>query len=167
MGVAGCGKSTIAARLAQATGCALVEGDDFHPAENIRKMREGVGLTDADRYGWLQVLGQHLQAHAAGVVLSCSALKRIYRDQLRAQAPGLRFVFLRIAPELALQRVAARGASHFFTPSLVANQFATLEDPSGEDGVLAVEAAWSADEITARALAWLRASPATPSLQHP
>jgi len=166
MGVAGCGKSTIAARLARAAGCALVEGDDFHPGENIRKMREGVGLSDADRHGWLEVLGLHLQAHAAGVVLSCSALKRIYRDQLRAHAPGLRFLFLRIAPELALQRVAAR-TSHFFTPSLVANQFATLEAPTAEEGVLTVEAVWPVEEITARALDWLHASPATPTLQHP
>lgn len=154
MGVAGCGKSTIARHVAQSAGRVLVEGDDFHPPENIRKMSAGIALSDEDRSGWLDGIARQLNAHAAGVVVSCSALKRAYRDRLRAAAPGLRFVFLEIPPELARERVQARAGSHFFPPSAVANQFATLEDPSGEAGVLCLDGALPRDQLAAHALAW-------------
>jgi gluconokinase len=159
MGVAGCGKSTIARHVAQSAGRLLVEGDDFHPPENIRKMSAGIALSDEDRRGWLDRIAQQLHAHDAGVVVSCSALKRAYRDRLRAAAPGLRFVFLAIPPELARERVLARAGSHFFPPSAVANQFATLEDPSGEAGVLKLDGALSREELAAHALAWSGAAP--------
>ncbi len=154
MGVAGSGKSTIARVIARSSGRMLVEGDDFHPPENIRKMSAGVALTDDDRRDWLDRIAHQLHGHASGVVVSCSALKRAYRDRLRAAAPGLRFVFLDITPEAARERVLARSGSHFFPPSAVANQFATLEDPSAEPGVLRLEGSLPAEEITARALAW-------------
>lgn len=162
MGVAGSGKSTIARAVATAAGRALVEGDDFHPPENISKMRAGIGLSDDDRSGWLDRIAQQLHAHAQGVVVSCSALKRSYRDRLRADAPGLRFVFLAIEPRLAHERVAARASTHLFPPSLVASQFATLEDPSAEAGVLRLDASLPAGELTARALAWAGAAPSHP-----
>lgn len=155
MGVAGSGKSTVAARVAQASGRPLVEGDDFHPPENIRKMSAGIGLTDADRQGWLDRLARELHAHPQGAVLSCSALKRAYRDRLRAAAPGLRFVYLDVSPDVARERVLSRRGSHFFPASVVASQFATLEDPSGEGGVLRLDAALQPDELAARAIDWI------------
>lgn len=163
MGVAGSGKSTIAARLAAATGRVLVEGDDFHPAENIQKMSAGIGLTDDDRAGWLARLAQELRSHPQGAVVSCSALKRAYRDRLRAAADDLRFVFLDVSPDLARERVVSRSGSHFFPPTVVESQFATLQDPSGEAGVLRLDATLPPEELTARAAAWL-AQPADVSL---
>ena len=154
MGVAGCGKSTVGAAVAATEKLPLVEGDDFHGAGNRAKMAGGMPLTDADRAQWLVTLGEQLAARPAGVVLTCSALKRAYREQLRKAAPGLRFVFLEIDRAAAQQRVAARGA-HFFSASLVDSQFATLESPVGEPGVLRVDALESLDSLQARVSAWL------------
>ena len=156
MGVAGCGKSTIAGLLADALGLPFIEGDQFHPPQNIRKMSAGIALEDADRQGWLDRLGAELQSHTSGAVLSCSALKRAYRERLRAAVPGLRLVHLSVAAELANRRVAARAAQHLFPPSLVASQFAALEDPSGEALVLQLDAALAPDRLCAEALAWIR-----------
>ena len=156
MGVAGCGKSHIASALAVSEGWPLIEGDDFHSAESRRKMSEGVPLTDADREGWLAQLGQMLAQAPGPVVLTCSALKRRYREQLRAAAPGLRFVFLQISREESLARVASRASSHFFPVALVDNQFATLESPVGEALTLTLEATLPVDELQRRISAWLR-----------
>jgi hypothetical protein len=111
MGVAGCGKSSLGAALAQAEGLPLVEGDDFHSPANRAKMSQGIALTDADRDGWLDILGEQLQAHPGGMVLTCSALKRRYRDRLRQARPGLRFVFLDIDGVMAVGRVRERGVA--------------------------------------------------------
>lgn len=154
MGVAGCGKSAVGQRIAQALHLPLIEGDEFHPPSNIEKMRQGRPLADEDRAGWLDRLGQELQRHPDGAVLTCSALKRSYRDRLRQAAPGLRFVHLALSQEQALRRVAARDG-HFYPPSLVASQFEALQDPSGEAGVLAVDADLPLDEVSAQAVAWL------------
>lgn len=154
MGVSGCGKSTLAAALAEHLRLPLLEGDDHHSSENRDKMRHGVALTDADRDGWLATLADELRAHPAGAVLTCSALRHSYRDRLRAAAPGLRFVFLDITPEAAHARVAAR-AQHFFNSSLVASQFATLEPPLAEAGVLRVDALADTPQQLAEVLAWL------------
>lgn len=154
MGVSGCGKSSLGAALAAALGLPLIEGDDFHPPANVEKMSAGIPLTDADRAGWLDTLGAQLATHAAGAVLTCSALKRAYRDRLRAAAPGLRFVFMDLTAEEAQRRVAAR-ADHMFPASLVSNQFATLESPVGEAGVLAVDATAPRDTLLAGVKAWL------------
>lgn len=156
MGVAGCGKSHIAAALAGSEGWPLIEGDDFHSAESRRKMSEGIPLTDADREGWLAQLGQMLAQAPAPVVLTCSALKRRYREQLRAASPGLRFVFLQITREESLTRVASRSASHFFPVELVDNQFATLESPVNETLTLTLDATLPVDELQRRISAWLR-----------
>lgn len=155
MGVAGCGKSTAGAAIAQAEGLPLVEGDDFHSAASRDKMARGIALTDDDRAAWLDVLGAQLAAHDGGVVLTCSALKRAYRDRLRAAAPGLRFVFLAIGREAARERVAGRG-THFFSPQLVDSQFATLEPPVGEAGVLQVDALAPIAGIQRQVHAWLQ-----------
>jgi gluconokinase len=157
MGVAGCGKSAVGQRLALALGLPLIEGDAFHPPSNIAKMRQGLPLDDDDRAGWLARLAQELAAHRAGAVLTCSALKRVYRDRLRQAAPGLRFIHLEVTQDEALRRVQARG-SHFYPPSLVASQFEALEDPSAETGVLAVDASLPLPAVAQKAVAWLQAA---------
>jgi gluconokinase len=140
MGVAGCGKSSVGAAAAADLGLPLVEGDEHHSAESLAKMRQGVPLTDDDRKGWLARLAERLQASPEGVVLTCSALKRKYREQLRASSPDLCFVYLDIDREAAQARVAGRGAAHFFSADLVASQFAALEVPTGEARVLRLDA---------------------------
>lgn len=158
MGVAGCGKSSLGAAVAQAEGLPLIEGDDHHSPSSREKMRQGIALTDADRDGWLATLGQLLQAQPQGAVLTCSALKRTYRDRLRNACPGLRFAFLDIDRASAAQRVAARAGTHFFSSSLVDSQFATLEPPVGEPGVLRLDALAPLPTLQQQACAWLAAS---------
>ncbi|MFM9921464.1 gluconokinase [Variovorax sp. H27-G14] len=159
MGVSGCGKSSLGAALAAALGVPLIEGDDHHPAGNVEKMSHGIALTDADRAGWLATLGRALADAPQGAVLTCSALKRLYRDQLRAAAPGLRFVFMAIERAESERRVAARAGAgeHMFPASLVANQFATLESPVGEVGVLEVDATAPLGSAVSQVEAWLAA----------
>lgn len=159
MGVAGCGKSLAGAELASRLELPLVEGDDFHPAGNIGKMREGVPLTDEDRAEWLRQLARELQQQPAGAVLTCSALKRSYRDMLRAAVPHLHFVHLSLSPHQAMERVAAR-TDHFYPPSLVASQFEALEDPAGEPLVLVVDATQHVDRLVDDAARWLARSSA-------
>ena len=156
MGVAGCGKSSAGQAVAQAVGLPLIEGDEFHPERNLDKMRQGMPLTDADRSDWLNALGQALEQHQSGAVLTCSALKASYRDRLRAHAPGLRFVFLEIDPQTARQRVSARAAQHLFPPSLVDSQFATLESPVDEPGVLRVDATQPLAVLSETVARWLQ-----------
>jgi gluconokinase len=158
MGVAGCGKSSVAQRVAQRTGLPLIEGDDHHGAANRSKMAQGIALTDADRDGWLAALCAELVAHPDGAVVTCSALKRSYRDRLRSAAPGLQFAFLEISRTEAQARVSGRGADHFFSSALVDNQFATLEVPTGEAGVLALDATLSLDALQQAICDWLGAT---------
>ena len=155
MGVSGCGKSAVGERLAATLGLPLVEGDSFHPPGNIAKMQQGVALTDDDRAGWLAVLGAELARHPAGAVLTCSALKRSYRDSLRAAVPDLRFVHLALSEQDALRRVAGR-PGHFYPPSLVASQFEALEDPAGEGGLVVVDALLPLPVVVEQALQALR-----------
>lgn len=170
MGVSGCGKSSVGEACAQALGWTLHEGDAHHAPESIAKMRAGVPLTDADRAGWLDRLAVLLQPQpgAPGVVLTCSALRRKYRDRLRAGNPRVGFVFLALDYEQALQRVQSR-AGHFFSPALVADQFATLESPQGEPGVLTLDAMRPVNELAQAVVQWLRdhavadAGPSIPS----
>ena len=157
MGVAGCGKSSLAAAVAAAEGAPLVEGDDFHGPANRDKMSRGIALTDADRDDWLAALAVQLRDAPQGIVLTCSALKRSYRERLRSATPGLRFVFLDIDRDAALARVAGRNA-HFFSASLVDSQFATLESPIGEAGVLRVDATAAPAQLQAEVSAWLHDS---------
>lgn len=162
MGVAGCGKTSLGEALAASLGWPFIEGDAFHAPASIAKMQAGQPLTDADREGWLDRLGGMLAAQAP-VVLSCSALKRSYRDRLRAACPGLGFVFLEIDRELALQRTAARADGHFFPASLVDSQFQALESPAGEPGVLTVPAALAPQAQLLQALSGL----AAPAMSQP
>lgn len=164
MGVSGCGKSTVGQTLAQATQWHMLEGDAYHAPRSIAKMQAGIALTDEDRSGWLDRLAELLEQGTPppGTVLTCSALKHKYRERLRAARPAgeVRFVFLDLTFEAALQRVQAR-AGHFFSPELVANQFATLERPEGESGVLTVDATAPLDQIQQHVQQWLRADHAT------
>jgi gluconokinase len=151
MGVAGCGKSTLAAALAQHLDLPLRDADTFHSEYSRAKMRAGQALTDADRAPWLAALAASLQESPQ--VLACSALKRSYRAQLRVAAPALCFVHLALSPEAALARVRAR-PGHFFPEVLVRSQFETLEPPEGEPGVWTLDALMS----TAEQLEQLRAA---------
>lgn len=162
MGVSGCGKSSLARALADAMQLPLIEGDDFHSAANVAKMQAGVALTDADRHDWLAALGQQLAAHGQGAVLTCSALKQAYREQLRAAAPGLRFAHLKLTRDEAIRRVGSR-PGHFFNTSLVDNQFATLESPAGEPGVIEVDATLPPPQLTQTLVAWMRQGATDPS----
>jgi len=155
MGVSGCGKSSLGVALAADLSLPLIEGDDFHPPANIEKMRAGIALTDADRAGWLEILGKELVKRQGGAVLTCSALKLAYRNRLRAAVPTLRFVFMDISPAEAQLRVESRAGAHIFPGSLVASQFATLESPVGEMGVLAVAATAPLALLTLQVRDWL------------
>ena len=166
MGVAGSGKSTLAAELARELNIALIEGDDHHTLANQEKMRRGFALEDADRTPWLNELGALLAASHGGAVLTCSALKRDYRDTLRRAVPDLSIVFLDIAPDVAHARVAERPA-HLFPPSLVRSQFEVLEPPLGESRVLPVDANLSRREQLRAVLTWLGRIPATPTPSTP
>lgn len=154
MGVAGCGKSAVGRLIAAHLGLPLIEGDNFHPKSNVSKMQRGEALTDDDRADWLQTLGLELARHEGGAVLTCSALKAAYRESLRAAATPLCFVYLKVSQAEALRRVAQR-ADHFYPPSLVASQFAALQDPSGEAGVLTLDGEALLTELGQRAAQWL------------
>jgi len=157
MGVCGSGKSTVGAVLAQRLHAAFLEGDAFHPPANVARMAAGVALTDDDRRDWLRALSDELGAAArAGraVVLSCSALKRSYRDTLRAQATDLALVYLRGTPQLLAQRMAGR-QGHYMPPSLLASQLATLEPPQGDEHALTLDVAHDPQQLVHETLAWL------------
>lgn len=141
MGVAGCGKSSLGQMLAEALGAGFIEGDSFHPPENIEKMRAGIPLDDDSRAGWLANLAKQLRRNRAqgqSAVLACSALKRRYRDVLRAGDPELRFVHLRGEPDLIAARMRER-SGHFMPESLLASQFADLEPPAADERAIDID----------------------------
>jgi len=143
MGVSGTGKSTIGVALADALGLPFVEGDDLHPAANVAKMAAGVPLTDADRAPWLDRVAGAL---ARPVVVTCSALKRRYRDRLRDAAPDVAFVYLHGTAELLAARMEGRDG-HFMPTALLASQLATLEVPAPDEDAIPVDVALRPDEI--------------------
>jgi len=148
MGVCGCGKSSFAQALAASFELVMVDGDDLHPKGSIAKMKRGQPLTDDDRWPWLDnvaaTLGDFRQA-PLGIVIACSALKRVYRDRIRAGASEPRFVFLDASYELIASRMKVR-QGHFMPQSLVESQFLALERPAaGESDVLRVPASLPLD----------------------
>jgi gluconokinase len=155
MGVSGCGKSSLAQAVANALQWPFVEGDAFHPPANQAKMKAGTPLTDKDRWGWLAALADQLERHPQGAVVSCSALKRSYRDRLRQASGSLRFAWLDLPRDVAIARVAQRGGAHFFPQTLVDNQFATLECPTDEPLVLRLDATAPLPSLTHEVLEWL------------
>jgi carbohydrate kinase (thermoresistant glucokinase family) len=167
MGVSGSGKTTVAERIAVQLGAEMQEGDQLHPPENVAKMRSGVPLDDADRCPWLDAIGRRLQtaqAEGRAVVVTCSALKRAYRERLLAARPDLVFVYLKGSRALFEARV--RGRVHEYMPaSLLDSQFATLEEPGEGEPVIAVDAALPAEAEAQAAVAaltgWAPHTPAT------
>jgi gluconokinase len=161
MGVSGCGKSTVGRLLADGLGVHYVEGDELHPPENVARMAAGIALTDADRHGWLQaVAGQLANAttEARGVVVTCSALKRRYRDQLRAGAADTRFVHLHGPRDVLAARLAAR-TDHYMPPSLLQSQLETLEPPGADEPALSLSIEHPPEHLAAQARAWLASTP--------
>ena len=157
MGVSGSGKSTVASQLAAALGLQFIEGDGLHSADNVARMAAGVPLTDADRQGWLELLADRIgEARLAGrgLVLSCSALKRSYRDVLRRGSPSVRFVHLYGERELLAERLAQR-TDHYMPTSLLDSQFATLEAPDAGENALTFNVTSPADGIVAAVVATL------------
>lgn len=161
MGVSGCGKSSTGAALAQALGWPFIEGDGFHPPQNVAKMAAGVALDDADRAPWLRALAQELARRDAlgqGAVLGCSALKRAYRDILRSGAPRVGFVHVHGSRALLEQRLAQR-TGHFFPARLLQSQLATLEMLQPDEDGTVLDMALPVAEQVAQALRWLDAHP--------
>lgn len=155
MGVAGAGKSTIGALVAAKLGIPYAEADDFHPPANIAKMSAGSALDDADRRPWLDAIGAWARAHAGqGGVVSCSALRRRYRDRLRGSAPGLFFLHLSGDFELIAERMARR-EGHFMPLSLLRSQFATLEPLQDDEYGAVIDIGGTPEQIAGRALSAL------------
>jgi len=141
MGVSGSGKTTVAALLAAALGCQFQEGDDLHPAANVEKMRGGTPLTDADRLPWLQKIAAEIdgwRARGESGVLTCSALKRAYRNIIIGDRPDVTLVYLKGSQDLIHRRMAARH-EHFMPVALLDSQFATLEDPTPDEHPITVD----------------------------
>jgi gluconokinase len=157
MGVSGSGKTTVGLRLAAALDAEFIDGDDLHSGAARAKMAAGHALTDQDRRPWLDCVGAALARGEKRRVVACSALKRAYRDRIRAAAgPALRFVYLAATPEAMKQRVAAR-RGHYMPASLVDSQFATLQAPQDELDVIEVSAENTLDSLVAALTARLRA----------
>ena len=151
MGVSGSGKSVIGSRLARALGLEFVEGDSYHSSENVARMSAGIPLTDADRQAWLAAIAARLDAArraGVGLVVSCSALKRSYRDVLRAGRADIQFVCLQGDRALIDQRLADR-RGHFMPSSLLDSQFAILEPPSADEDAWVCDIGQPPDVIVA------------------
>jgi gluconokinase len=146
MGVSGSGKSTVGAALARRMRVPFVDADTLHPAANVAKMAAGHPLDDDDRHPWLDTVGDWLADHRDGGVASCSALKRTYRDQLRARCPGVEFLHLSGSAELIADRLAAR-TGHFMPAALLRSQLATLEALGPGEAGMTVDAALDVEAI--------------------
>jgi gluconokinase len=157
MGVAGVGKSTVGEAVAQRLGWRFVEGDDFHSAGEVAKMHGGHPLTDEDRWPWLHALAAWIgaeEAHGEDAVVTCSALRRAYRDLLRDGHPSVRFVHLVADPQLLADRIGHRHG-HFMPASLLDSQLHTLEPLAPDEPGVVVPAAGTVDEVADRVVAAL------------
>ena len=155
MGVCGCGKSTVGAALARAFGVAFIEGDAYHPAPNVIKMSAGEPLTDDDRAGWLQALAREIAAARArgqGIVVSCSALKRRYRDVLRQADPDLRFAHLQGPRGMIAARMQTR-IGHYMPISLLDSQLRDLEPLQPGEAGLTLDTTQPPDALVASIIA--------------
>ena len=155
MGVSGAGKSTVAVVLADKLGWPLQEGDALHPPANVAKMSAGTPLTDEDRWPWLAVIAgviDQWRAEGRSGIVTCSALRRAYRDILIGPRREVRLVYLRGAKPLIAARLAAR-RGHFMPPALLDSQFAALEEPGADERPIAVDISNEADAIAAAIIA--------------
>ena len=158
MGVAGSGKSSVMAALEARLGWPALEGDSLHPPSNVAKMAAGVPLTDADRAPWLDAIGRWIderEAKRRSALVTCSALRRSYRDRLREGHPSVWFVHLAATPDVLAARMAQR-EGHFMPVSLLASQLATLEPLTPDEPGTTIEAIGSPDEIATRIVESLR-----------
>jgi gluconokinase len=154
-GVSGAGKSTVGTALAHRTGAAFVDSDSLHPQANVLKMAAGNPLNDEDRWPWLSLVGTELASnHPEGVIVACSALKRTYRDAIRAIAPGTVFIQLSVELPVLQDRVAQR-PGHFMPPSLLQSQLETLEPLQADEAGFAVTTHSSIEAIVDQILAQL------------
>lgn len=169
MGVSGCGKTSVAQGLAAELGWGAVDADDLHTPQAVAKMRAGQALTDADRLPWLNRVGAVLADGAAqgqGVLVACSALRRAYRDRLRAACPGLRFIFLDGSRELIAERMAKR-QDHYMPASLLDSQLQTLERPGADEpDVLHLQIDQPLGTLLLQASRALRQCASTPAATH-
>ena len=155
MGVSGCGKSTVAQGLAKRLGWPMAEGDDFHSTANKSKMASGIPLTDADRRPWLETIRDWIDSTPSHAIVTCSALKRSYRDILRAARGRVRFLHLDGSPAVLAERMAAR-KGHFMPPALLISQLETLERLGPEEDGTVVDIDATEDDIVDLALERLR-----------
>ena len=164
MGVSGCGKSTVAARLAQQLGWDLAEADTFHSEANVEKMRSGTPLTDEDRWPWLDAIAAWIdlqRRRGRPCIVACSALKRRYRERLAGGHADVRFVYLAGRYDLVAGRLAGR-SGHYMPLSLLQSQFDALEPPGPDEDPIVVSIALPVDEIVHEVMLELR-RPASPS----
>jgi gluconokinase len=156
MGVSGSGKSTVGRMLADRLGWSFAEADDFHPADNVAKMTSGVPLADEDRWPWLQLILEWIDAHPSSAIVTCSALRRSYRDVLRTSSADMRFLHLDGTVEELSSRLMAR-TDHFMSAAMLQSQLATLERlEDDEDDSTVVPITGSAQQVTDAALRALR-----------
>ena len=159
MGVSGCGKTSAATRIADAFHCPFQEGDKLHPPANVEKMRNGTPLNDDDRWPWLAKIAEVIdgwRAQGQSGVLTCSALKRVYRDRIIGARSDVALVYLKGSKDLIAGRVAAR--HHDYMPaSLLDSQFATLQEPTPDEHPIVVDIGGTKDETAAQAIAGLKA----------
>ena len=151
MGVSGVGKTSTVQRLARTLGWAFRDADEFHPAANIAKMRQGQPLTDEDRWPWLAAIGSWLdekRADGGKAIVTCSALRRTYREMLLAGRPEVKLVFLKGSKALIADRLSRR-SGHFMPPTLLDSQFSTLEEPRRDERALVVDVSLPPNRIVA------------------
>ncbi|MBD0416865.1 gluconokinase [Oryzicola mucosus] len=158
MGVSGSGKSTVGAALAGRLGVPFIEGDSLHSAANVEKMSLGIPLSDADRWPWLDDIAGIVRESESGVIISCSALKKAYRDRLREKGSSvLGFLFLAGEPGLLLQRLQSR-SGHYMKATMLESQLAALEPPFGEPRVLIRTITEPLETTVSAAADWILAS---------
>lgn len=156
MGVSGSGKSTVGEKLASALNLSFLEGDSLHPKANVDKMASGIPLQDEDRWPWLDKIGERLATAENGIIVSCSSLKKSYRDRLRNASRGpLLFVFLDGSFDVLYEHMGHR-TGHFMPVAMLESQLATLESPVGEPLVFRADVADPIEKIVAASLNWVQ-----------
>ena len=169
MGVSGSGKTTVAVQLSAALGCQFQEGDDLHPPENVEKMHAGTPLTDADRLPWLRKIAEEIdgwRARGESGVLTCSALKRSYRDIIIGNRADVTLIYLKGSHDLIHRRMAARRA-HFMPVAMLDSQFATLQEPRPDEHPITVDVGGSPIEIVTEIVHQLEERQADARAQEP